>query len=55
MAQDQCEEKEGNNGVGRTTLAVISGPLSERMWAGMPDLSITSANVSRTPKLLIRR
>jgi hypothetical protein len=39
----------------RTTFAVISGSLSDRMWAGMPCLSIASANVSMTPKLLIRR
>jgi len=39
----------------RTTFAVISGPLSERMCAGMPCLNIASANVSMTPKLLICR
>ena len=38
-----------------TTLAVISGPLSDRMWSGTPLFSITSAKVSMTPKLLIRR
>jgi hypothetical protein len=38
-----------------TTFAVISGPWSERMCAGMLCLNIASANLSITPKLLIRR
>ena len=40
---------------GTLPLAVISAPLSERMCSGTPLASITSAIVSMTPKLLIRR
>src|ERR1700680_3092703 len=36
----------------RTTFAVISAPLSDRMCSGTPRMSMTSAIVSRTPKLL---
>jgi pimeloyl-ACP methyl ester carboxylesterase len=39
----------------RTAFAVISAPLSDRMCSGTPRMSMTSAMVSRTPKLLIRR
>src|SRR5664279_150022 len=39
----------------RALLWVISRPLSERMCSGTPRMSITSAIVSRTPRLLIRR
>jgi hypothetical protein len=39
----------------RTILAVISAPLSERMCSGTPRAIMTSAIVSRTPRLLMRR
>jgi hypothetical protein len=39
----------------RTTLAAISAPLSDRMCAGTPRISMTSAIVSSKPKLLMRR
>ena len=39
----------------RTIFAVISAPLSDRMCSGTPRMSMTSAMLSRTPKLLMRR
>ena len=39
----------------RRTLATISGPLSDRMKAGIPAKSMASASISMTPNALIRR
>ena len=37
----------------RRTFATISGPLSERMWTGIPLIGMASASVSMTPMALM--
>ena len=39
----------------RTHAAMHSGPWSERRWAGMPRISMTSATASMTARLPSRR
>ena len=39
----------------RSAFEIISGPLSQRMFSGMPCRHIASAKASITPRLLMRR